>query len=1025
MIPIRLTIQGLFSYQEKQTIDFAKLTSSHLFGIFGSVGSGKSSILEAITFSLYENVTKLNERGDNRNYNMMNLKSKELLIEFEFETGRDQTAYRAVVKGKRNGKKFEEVKTLERSAYRNDNGTWVPIEPGSLKDVIGLSYNNFKRTIIIPQGQFQEFLQLGNAERTRMMKELFNLEKFELDGKVSSLENKNNAQKQNLEGQLQQLGTIDPDQVTVFQKKLEELKTEIGQLNLKISENQKQEAELKQLSDRFAKKEETTKKLELLTSQLPGIESLEKKIADFEYCLIRFKPILDSINASAQKIQLLEKKIGEENQSLKRAEEQINVTEELFVKVKTEYENREKLRQKAEELDKLIRLAELQHLAEQAEIRLRKGEEVIQKTIGNIDQLKEEKESLEIRLKTEKEAQPDMLILSNARSWHEIQANLIQQLTANTSEEEKFKAEIALSKKSISELFDTENFAGFSGERNLTEGTQFLKDKNDQLKTQLAEVDAQIQHFKVQLKLEEYAVGLQEGEVCPVCGSLHHPNLLVAADVAEKLKLAENKKKAFEKEVQLCDQLGLRLAELNNLLLLNEKQLTVNQGKIKEIDAKKAAHEQLFQWDKYQTMEAVNEAFRLAGSIKNTIEILEKKRDETAKKYDQEIQNKEKYKNEIDKINAEVVAYKAETGTLVAQINVVDVNSYSGKSKTEIEAEKKALLQQYSDLEKQFNQLNNELQELRKGKDVLKGSIAANQTQLTQEKSISEKLSQELVNELICSDFETKEAVLQVLNQELNVTAEKQKTVVFRQEFSVACNQLEQLSNEIGDRKYDSETHLQIQEQLGKDRQVLDQLNRDLGVTEKSLTDLQKALETQAQLRKEFEQLEFRTENIKTLKKLFSASGFVNYISSVYLQNLCNAANDRFFQLTRQKLSLEITEDNNFQVRDFLNGGKVRSVKTLSGGQTFQAALSLALALADNIQKITDSNQNFFFLDEGFGSLDKDSLAVVFDTLKSLRKENRIVGVISHVEEMQQEIDTHLKVVNHEESGSRILTSWG
>jgi DNA repair exonuclease SbcCD ATPase subunit len=72
----------------------------------------------------------------------------------------------------------------------------------------------------------------------------------------------------------------------------------------------------------------------------------------------------------------------------------------------------------------------------------------------------------------------------------------------------------------------------------------------------------------------------------------------------------------------------------------------------------------------------------------------------------------------------------------------------------------------------------------------------------------------------------------------------------------------------------------------------------------------------------------------------------------IVLENvsLCNAANDRFFQLTRQKLSLEITPDNNFQVHDFMNGGKIRSVKTLSGGQTFQAALSLALA--DNIQKI-------------------------------------------------------------------------
>ena len=117
-------------------------------------------------------------------------------------------------------------------------------------------------------------------------------------------------------------------------------------------------------------------------------------------------------------------------------------------------------------------------------------------------------------------------------------------------------------------------------------------------------------------------------------------------------------------------------------------------------------------------------------------------------------------------------------------------------------------------------------------------------------------------------------------------------------------------------------------------------------------------------------------------------------------------------------------EDNNFRVRDFMNGGKVRSIKTLSGGQTFQASLSLALALADNIQKITESNQNFFFLDEGFGSLDKESLNIVFDSLKSLRKENRIVGIISHVEEMQQEIESHLYIENHEEQGSVIHRSW-
>ena len=234
MIPIKLTIQGLFSYQEKQTIDFKKLTEAHLFGIFGSVGSGKSSILDAITYALYGETERMNAR-DNRNYNMMNLKSDELFIEFDFSVGKESTTYRSVVKGKRNRKRFDDVKTLDRSAYRNLNETWEPVEIEELQQVIGLSYENFKRTIIIPQGKFQEFLQLGNKDRTQMMKELFNLGKFELYYKTVALENKNNEQMQKLQGQLLQLGEVKPELLEEAKLRLVAIGDEIKLLNSQLS----------------------------------------------------------------------------------------------------------------------------------------------------------------------------------------------------------------------------------------------------------------------------------------------------------------------------------------------------------------------------------------------------------------------------------------------------------------------------------------------------------------------------------------------------------------------------------------------------------------------------------------------------------------------------------------------------------------------------------------------------------------------------------------------------------------------
>ena len=1024
MIPIKLTIQGLYSYQEKQTIDFTKLTEANLFGIFGSVGSGKSSILEAITFALYGKSDRLNLSGDNRNYNMMNLKSNDLFIEFVFETGKAQTAYQAVVKGKRNSKKFEEVRTLERTAYRDHCGEWIPIEPESLERAIGLSYDNFKRTIIIPQGQFQEFLQLGNKDRTQMMKELFNLERFELFYKITSLESKNNAQRQHIQGQLQQLGSIDPQQLKQYEDQLDQVKVEIAQLSQRLSENQKKEAHLKQLKELMEKMVANHLQLTRMKEREPEYAALETTIHHYEQCMIQFKSLLDALNLSTQKISQKTTQIEREITSLKKAEADIALAETSFAELKTAYDSRDLLRQEAGELVKMARLNFLSASVLVEEDRIKNGKMILNKTIARAEDLKKEKEKLEILIRAERAKLPDLALLSKVKTWHVENNNLHQQGEGSKLEIQKYEKEIARIQEEVSVSLKDPVFVNLPTEASIAEAILYLRAHIEQLKQQISDIEKEIEHYGVQAKLEEYAVNLHQGEACPLCGSLQHPAVFSVQSVAEATKKALQSKKELEKQIVGVNENISRLSDFSIRIRFNADHLEGLSAKRRELEAKVKVHSTLFQWEAFRDEESVGKAFALAETIQKILKENENILIQVSAQLDKELQNKEKFQAEIEKINTALTIGQTETRTLTDQILLVNINDYRTKTSGEIESLKLRLIEKHALLEKQFNHLTHQLNELRKTKDTLSGSLDANRKELLQEQQAQSELQKHLSKQLLQGGYETMEQVKNILSKEMNLGVQKQKLNEFKQQLALLQSQELQLQKEIGDRIYDTEAHEKLLADMGAIHSALNEKNRLYGRLVELLKKLKSDLENQVALQKTLGDLELRGDNIRLIKSLFKTSGFVNYISSVYLQNLCNVANDRFFQLTRQKLSLEISEDNNFQVRDFLNGGKLRSVKTLSGGQTFQAALCLALALADNIQKITDSNQNFFFLDEGFGSLDKDALSVVFDTLKSLRRENRIVGVISHVEEMQQEIDTHLRIENHEETGSRILASW-
>ncbi|MDP2888502.1 MAG: AAA family ATPase, partial [Bacteroidota bacterium] len=628
MIPVKLTIQGLYSYQEKQTIDFTKLTEANLFGIFGAVGSGKSSILEAITFAIYGETDRLNSR-DNRNYNMMNLKSSDLLIEFIFETGKDQTAYQAVVKGRRNGKKFEEVKALERTAYRKENENWIPIEPEMLEKAIGLSYNNFKRTIIIPQGQFQEFLQLGSTDRTRMMKELFNLERFELYYKVVSLESKNNANKQNIEGQLQQLGAIDPEQVKQFEEQLAQIKTEIGQLSLILKENQVKESEFKMLQELIKKLADAQQKLKQLQDQEPKYIQQETLIRNYEQCLIQFKGLMDALALSNKKIIQNTGQIEKETIILKKSEEEIATLEIAFTELKIAYDGRDILKLQADELGKITRLNILSASVLSDEDRIKKGMLILDKTIETSAKLKLEKAKLELLLKAEKLRLPDLAMLSEVKSWHVDNKNLNQQFAEKKLEAEKFKKEIEAIDEAARTKFKDPIFAGLAPDATTVTGIQIMKEKIELLKKQILELDGEADHYRVQAKLEEYAVNLHDGEACPLCGSLQHPTVLSAESVAEALSKALKNRGEIEKTISNANENISQLSDLANRMKFNSEHLDGLTAKLKELEVKIADHIALFRWEGFKDEVTVSQAFLAAESIQKILNEKEKELEKT------------------------------------------------------------------------------------------------------------------------------------------------------------------------------------------------------------------------------------------------------------------------------------------------------------------------------------------------------------------------------------------------------------
>ncbi|MCE7063415.1 SMC family ATPase [Dyadobacter sp. CY343] len=1031
MIPKYLKIKGLYSYQTEQEIDFDPLTDAALFGIFGAVGSGKSSILEAITFALYGDTERLNKSGDDRTYNMMNLRSDELLIDFECIAGKNGDKYRFTVRGKRNTKNFKEVKTFERRGYKWEDDKWVPLpENESAEDIIGLSYDNFRRTIIIPQGRFQEFIELRDAERTRMMKELFQLEKYDLSRNVGSLSKQNDLALSNVDGQLTGLGEVTPEMIGEEQKKRETVREEIKKVTAELL----LQTELESL---FQRLKATAEKIGLLQKQkaelelnAPEMQRREEILRIYEICSLHFKSLFD------QKRKLITDTERDEKQFLNnqlRSKELALLVEKqkgTFNELKPHYEKKEELLDTAEELEKVIRILENSAAAEKRKEALLRGEDQLKSKERTIELLKVKKAESEAENETRKAQLADIQELSLIKSWYSTSGNLLENRTAVKKEADDLKGDIESREGKLQlqlEEFWAEFALGAPVEINLAQFQVYVQEvlnKNDIARKNLT---GKLLKFNTQLALQQYAGALEDGEPCPLCGSAHHPSVLHAdQSLSPEINAVEKNIAQLDANDKLVRTLQSPIERLFDEINHLEKQKAAIKERWTAAKAKIEAHEKLFVWIRFDRndREGFDKYFETVTQSQQTIRDAEAAIKKLTLQLETEIQEKtEKIEKPLQALKDEIIRLENTILTLTEQLERIDLADYRNEPEVKIFEKINALKSSYKEIVSLFEQTEKQLDTLETEKNVLLGSQATLQTALDSYRTDLKETQNSIDLQLARYQFDSESQVETILKNQIQIDAERKAIETFKFALESTSRDLHNLLQENPEQQYDPVQHEAAILTKKNLTARLNEQQKEEGGLDRLVKKMEEDLAKKNVLEKEKARLKLRKEHLDDLAKLFRSSGFVDYASSIYLNNLIQAANHRFHQMTHQQLHLELGEGNSFWIRDLLNGGHMRLLKTLSGGQKFQAALSLALALADHIHIRNESKHNFFFLDEGFGSLDKNALQTVFDTLKSLRKENRIVGIISHVEDLQQEIQTYLKITESEE-GSRIEASW-
>ncbi|KEI02225.1 AAA family ATPase, partial [Clostridium botulinum] len=330
MKPRLLKISGLNSFENQQIIEFDKLTEKGLFGIFGPTGSGKSTILDAITIALYGKITRTNK-------GFINTTTKNLNVSYEFEigVGKERKIYlaeRNIKVNKNDRYNTKHARLLEKSAEGERIIAEGPTElQNEIQKIIGLTVDDFTRSVVLPQGKFSDFLKLGGREKRNMLERIFALEKYGqvLSEKIKKVRNINLKEENILMGELKKYEDLTEEGFKEKESRLKELQKEQDELKIKKRDVDKSYEKYKEIWNLQLEFKEFKNKELKLNEKLDYV-NLKKEQFKKGQSALKVKPFIDEVTKTFISLNKNSEQLKDLQTDLKKIEEELLITEKNY-----------------------------------------------------------------------------------------------------------------------------------------------------------------------------------------------------------------------------------------------------------------------------------------------------------------------------------------------------------------------------------------------------------------------------------------------------------------------------------------------------------------------------------------------------------------------------------------------------------------------------------------------------------------------------------------------------------------------